>query len=78
MICEMDDRANVGAAVRRGNGVPEVVEPYNDEGKTIKRFEASLNRKGFPKGKTCAEFCAGKIQIGFLLGVILWSPFLHE
>ncbi len=35
-------------------------------------FQAfAQNRKGFPKGKTCAEFCAGKIQTRLLLGVVL-------
>ncbi len=30
-----------------------------------------LKGKGFPKGKTCAEFCEGKIQTGLPLGVVL-------
>ena len=34
------------------------------------------NRKGNPKGKTCAGFCLGKIQTGLPLGALSFGTFL--
>ncbi len=68
-------------AGRRGRGSPNPVNAsfwvrvavalYNNAETTTKRIKASLIRKGIPKGKTCAEFCEGKIQTCCHLGVIL-------
>ena len=56
---------------------PSPTEKSNGESRTpvptIEHIEASHNRKGFPKGKTCAEFCVGKIQARCPLGVLTFG-----
>ena len=54
-------------------------QPPSPEGKARQRYKASMNRKGNPKGKTCAEFCVGKIQTRCPLGVLSFASFyLHK
>ena len=46
---------------------------HSPDGKVRQRHKASLIRKGIPKGKTCAEFCAGKIQTVVTLACFFWN-----
>ena len=56
-LCVMlDNRMNVGATVRRGRRTLHPLRPFGaplPKGEAEQRGEASLSRKGFPKGKTC-------------------------
>ena len=52
--------------------------PPSPEGKARQRGEASLSRKGIREGKTCAEFCEGKIQAVVPLACFFASVSFHE